>query len=294
MWTIFSDLRNLKINGRADRIFRVVGYGTILVLLCFVSGLMAVIVITTSLIGGLAFFLLRSLQPGSASLIHSLSPRSRRWVRASSIISSLCFLLVLGCAYTGETSGRSLPLLLPLLLIVAFLSIDQLKRGLALAVPIGCVLFFVNCTELSMARAWESPWWVQIILFMAALTGVILTFAAVWTYYILPRESHDLRHVLVAFAYSFVVLLLFVISLDSPKAIHVRMAKCDWKKLTKLHPHIPPGLEAFFPTTWGHWVRLRGIRRRIAGPLVCSRSRSAPKAVVIFINIEPVLPQARL
>jgi len=34
MWTIFSDLRNLKINGRADRIFRVVGYGTILVLLC--------------------------------------------------------------------------------------------------------------------------------------------------------------------------------------------------------------------------------------------------------------------
>ena len=35
MWAIFTDLRNLKTSHRVDRIFRVVGYGTILVLLCF-------------------------------------------------------------------------------------------------------------------------------------------------------------------------------------------------------------------------------------------------------------------
>ena len=35
MWAMFSNLRYPKTNHRVDRIFRIVGYGTILVLLCF-------------------------------------------------------------------------------------------------------------------------------------------------------------------------------------------------------------------------------------------------------------------
>ena len=129
-----------------------------------------------------------------------------------------------------------LPLWLPLLLIVASLSSDRLKRGLALAGPMGCVLFFVNSKILLMARAFEAPWWVQIVLFMAALAGVILTCTAVWTYFTLPREWHDLLKLLGALAYTFVVLFLFVMVQepeDRPKAIHVRMAKMRLEEINE-------------------------------------------------------------
>ena len=249
--------RSADTNRRVDRIFRIVGYGTILVLLCFVSHLTAKIVITTSLIGALALFILRSPQPGNAFLMHSLSPRSRRWARAASIVSSICFLLVLGFAYTDEPLVgifMSLPLLLPLLLIVAFLSSDHLKRGLALAGPMGCVLFFVYSTLLSMARAAEGPWWVQILLFMAALAGVILTCTAVWTYFTLPRESHDLRKLLAAFAYTFVVLFLFEIVLgpgDSPKAIHMRRANMRLEEINKATSAYATRFGGVFPKNLG-------------------------------------------
>ena len=55
-----------------------------------------------------------------------------------------------------------------------------------------------------------------------------MTCTAAWTYYTLPRENHDLRKLLGAFAYPFVVLVLFVLTLnpeDSPQAIHVQLAK---------------------------------------------------------------------
>ena len=279
MWAIFTDLRNLKTSHRVDRIFRVVSYGTILVLLCFADAVVEAaresaggysylaerIVITTSLAGGLAFLCLRLLQPRGAFLIQSLSPHSRRSVRAVSIVSSICFLLFIGAAYCEDLLGPGrmvfstflflfLALWLPLLLIVAFLSGGQLKRGLALAVATGCVLFFRNKTLLSIARAAESPWWVQIVLFMAALAGVILTCTAIWAYYTLPRENHDLRKLLGAFAYAFVVLFLFWIAQgpeDSPQAIHGRVAKMRLEEINKATSAYATRFGGVFPQNLG-------------------------------------------
>jgi hypothetical protein len=278
MWTIFTDLRKLKTSHRVDRIFRIAGYGTILLLLCFAdvvleppkgaaaggySYLAERIVITTSLAGGLVFLCLRLLQPRGAFLIQSLSPHSRRSVRAVSILSSIYFLLFIGVAYCGDLLGPgrmvfsifpSLPLLLPLLLIVAFLSSDKLKGGLALGVATGCVLFFRNKTLLSMARAAESPWWVQIVLFMAALAGVILTCTAIWAYYTLPRENHDLRKLLHAFAYAFVVLFLFWIAQgpeDSPQVIHGRVAIMRLEEINKATSAYATRFGGVFPQDLG-------------------------------------------
>src|SRR6516162_1390185 len=114
MWKMFGDLRKLETNDRVDRIFRIVGYGTILLLLCFAdlvfeppsgaaaagySYLAAKIAIATSFVGVFAFLLLRAFQFRGAFLIQSLSPHSRRSVRAVSIVSSICFLLLVGVAY---------------------------------------------------------------------------------------------------------------------------------------------------------------------------------------------------
>jgi len=280
MWTIFTDLRKLKTSHRVDRIFRIAGYGTILLLLCFAdvvleppkgaaaggySYLAERIVIKTIFAGVLAFLCLRLLQPRGAFLIQSLSPHSRRSVRALSILSSIYFLLLVGVAYcedilVGARPGlvgnifASLPLWVPLLMIVSRLSGGQLKRGLALAVATGCVLFFRNKTLLSIARAAESPWWVQIVLFMAALAGVILTCTAIWAYYTLPRENHDLRKLLGAFAYAFVVLFLFWIAQgpeDSPQAIHGRVAKMRLEEINKATSAYATRFGGVFPQNLG-------------------------------------------
>lgn len=224
MWAVFGNLRYPKTNHRVDRIFRIVGYGTILVLLCFadvffeppVDGaaarynyLTGKIFITSSLVGVLSFLLLRSLRPRGGFLIQSLSPYSRRLVRAVSMGTSICFLLLIGVAYSGDLLGAgrmvfivflSLPLWLPLLLIVAFLSGGQLKRGLALAVAMYCTLFFVSMTIRSISRDFEDPWWIQLVPSLAALASLIMTGMTVWTYYTLPRDSHDLHKLLGEFS----------------------------------------------------------------------------------------------
>ena len=212
---MFGDLRKLETNDRVDRIFRIVGYGTILLLLCFAdlvfeppsgaaaagySYLAAKIAIATSFVGVFAFLLLRAFQFRGAFLIQSLSPHSRRSVRAVSIVSSICFLLLVGVAYCGDLLGAgsmvgslflSLPLWLPLFLTVAFLSSGQLKRGLVLAVALYCTLFFVSITILSISRDWEVPWWIQLALSLAALASLIMTGMSLWTYHTLPHENRD-------------------------------------------------------------------------------------------------------
>ena len=224
---------------RVDRIFRAVGYGTILLLICFTSTLAAKIVFTGSLIGALGFLIVRKRRPSGGFEIQLLSPRSHWLVRTVNTVMPICFLTVLlAVTSAGGLSGiiLSLPFLLPLLLIVDFLRSGQPKRGLALTVPMGLVLFFVSRTKLSIAHAWEHSWWDQFALFVIALAGVVMTCTAAWTYYSLPRESHDLRKLLAGFAYPFVVLVLFVLTLnpeDSPQAIHVEMAKRRLDEINK-------------------------------------------------------------
>jgi hypothetical protein len=227
---MFSPSRNAGTQRRADRIFRIVGYGTILLLACFISMLATKIVLTSCLLGALAFFTLRKRRPAAACTIPS-SAHSRWLVLTVTIVTFVCFLTILFAATSQEALGGivwSLPFLLPLLRIVNLLRSDQLKKGLALAAAMGFLYFFVCKTLFSIARAWESSWWEQSALFMAAVAGVIMTCASGWAYYALPREAHDIRRLLVAFGYPFVLLVLFVLTLnpeDNPEAIHVQMAR---------------------------------------------------------------------
>ena len=253
MWAIFTDLRNLKTSHRVDRIFRVVSYGTILVLLCFADAVVEAaresaggysylaerIVIKTIFAGVLAFLCLRLLQPRGAFLIQSLSPHSRRSVRALSILSSIYFLLLVGVAYcedllVGARPGlvgnifASLPLWVPLLMIVSRLSGGQLKRGLALAVAMYSTLFLMSIWILSISRDWEDPWWIQLVLSFAVLASLFTTSMAVWSYYTLPRETNDLHKLLGPFFY-FVLLFGFVQPFlprqGDRQTIHAQMAK---------------------------------------------------------------------
>jgi hypothetical protein len=228
---MFSPSRSAGTQRRADRIFRIVGYGAILLLACFISMLATKIVLTSCLLGALAFFTLRKRRATAACTIPS-SAHSRWLVHTVSIVTLVCFLTIL-CAATSEAALGgiiwSLPFLLPLLRIVNLLRrSDQLKKGLARAAGMGFLVFIVCKTLFSIARAWESPWWEQTGLFMAAVAGVIMTCASGWAYYALPRESHDIRRLLAAFGYPFVLLFLFVLWLspeNSPEAIHVQMAR---------------------------------------------------------------------
>jgi hypothetical protein len=251
---MFSTSSNARTDRRVDRIFRIVGYGTILLLACFISMLAAKIVLTSCLLGALAFFTLRR-RPATACTIPSSAPT--RWlVRTVSIVTLVFFLMVLSAICATSSANAiggmvlSLPFLLPLLCVVNLLRSNQLKKGLALAAAIGFLVFVVCKTRFSIARAWEEPWWAQSGLFIAAVAGVIMTCASGWAYYALPRESHDLRKLLGAFAYPFVVLVLFVLTLnpeDSPQHIHIEMAKIRLDEINKATSEYAKSFGGVFP-----------------------------------------------
>ena len=257
MWTMFSYLRKLRTEHGIDRVFRIVGYGTVLILCAFVlfslfleppswteatGDFLAGFVLTISLISIVVLLILRTLQSGRTVPIPILSPQSLRWVRALSVVSSICFLCVLGMAYSDVGLAGIvwwLPFWLPLLLVVAILRGTRLKKRVALAVTMGCALFFASIAILRIARDWEEPWWIQLLLSLAALAYLIMIFTAVRTYYVLPRERHDLRKLLGAFIYSFVVLLLLTASIRSPafyqdpQTIHAQMARMKLEEINR-------------------------------------------------------------
>jgi hypothetical protein len=140
-------LRKFTTKYGVDRIFRVIGYGTVLILCSFVlfsflephswtdaiGDFLAGVVLAISLISIVALLILRIHQPRRTVPIPIVSPRGLWFLRALSVVSSICLLFVLGTAY-GDTGFGGiflcLPLWLPLLLILAFLNTDRLKKVL--------------------------------------------------------------------------------------------------------------------------------------------------------------------
>jgi len=120
---------------------------------------------------------------------------------------------------------QSLPLSVPLLMIVSFLSGGQLKRGLALAVAMYSTLFLVSILDLVSIPTLSNPR-DQLLPSLAVLASLFTTSMAVWSYYTLPRETHDLDKLLGSFSYFFLLFVFVVVSANGPIALkHAQMAK---------------------------------------------------------------------
>ena len=174
-----------------ERLFRILGYGTILLLLGFLlfafflepptwseaaGDLLAGIVFVILLISLVALLLLYLVQKIDFFEPPLLSAQSARWVHRASVASLISFFFVLGIAFFYQKIVGIflwLPFWLPLLLIVLYLRSNTPKKGLALSVAMGLTLFLVFYSLFSIERDWESALWIQGSLVLAALSQLI-------------------------------------------------------------------------------------------------------------------------
>lgn len=117
----------------------------------------------------------------------------------------------LGWGWMGLVMGS--PFWLPYLFILVRLQGKATQSGLALAVAMGCVMFFPAGTLVSVAREWDRSWWIQASLALAALAQPLMAAAAVRTYYTMPRERRDRRKLLWSGAYGWGLFFWFASTL---------------------------------------------------------------------------------
>ncbi|MGA8313319.1 MAG: hypothetical protein WB755_25065 [Terriglobales bacterium] len=235
-----------------ERLFRILGYGTILLLLGFLlfafflepptwseaaGDLLAEIVFVILLISLVALPLLYLVRKIDFFEPPLLSAQSARWVHRASVASLISFFFVLGIAFFYQKIVGIflwLPFWLPLLLIVLYLRSNTPKKGLALSVAMGLTLFLLFYSLFSIERDWESALWIQGSLVLAALSQLILAGAAIRTYYSLPKEPRDLHKLLWSLAYGFVLFCLLVTTLpfEDKETIHEKMAE---RRLEDIH-----------------------------------------------------------
>jgi hypothetical protein len=214
---------------RSDRLFRILGYGGIAFLLGILLWAVyepiklsdATRTVLTWTVGAVVcielialtilYILPRAVQP---RLRPPVSPLTRRWLRRvtlTSVISFGCFIgIVLGFGDGVVDLFWSFPFWLPGLFIFVYLRGSRPKTGLALAVAMGCTLFFAIAMARSVADDWSDGWRIHNSLTFAMLVPLILSATAIRTYYTMPRERGDLRQLLWSSTYGGIVLILLL------------------------------------------------------------------------------------
>jgi hypothetical protein len=212
---------------RRDRLFRILGYGGIGFLLGILLWAVyepiklsdAARTALTWTLGGVVcielialtilYILPRAVQP---SLRPPVSPLTGRWLRRvelTSVISFVCVIaMVLGFGDGVVDLFWSVPFSLPCLFIFVYLRGSRPKTGLALAVAMGCTLFFAIAEARSVADDFGASWRIHNRLTLAMLVPLILSATAIRTYYTMPRERGDLRQLLWSATYGIVLILL--------------------------------------------------------------------------------------
>ena len=186
------------------RLFRIVAYGTVVLLFLLPAFLLEpqkwseagwhvllaeilFIIVSSSLGTRPLLYFVPKIEVFETPL---LSVQSARWIYRVSVATLISFYLVLGIAFLDQKILGIFwwtPVWLPLLLIVRYLQSKTLKKGLALSVAMGFTLFVAFYSWFSIERDWESAWWIQGSLVLAALSQLILAGAAIRTYYSLPK-----------------------------------------------------------------------------------------------------------
>lgn len=286
-----------RVSGQeGERLFRILGYGTILLLLGFLlfafflepptwseaaGDLLAEIVFVILLISLVALLLLYLVRKIDFFEPPLLSAQRARWVHRASAASLISLFFVFGIAFFYQKIVGIflwLPFWLPLLLIVLYLRSNTPKKGLALSVAMGLTLSLVFYSLFSIERDWESALWIQGSLVLAALSQLILAGAAIRTYYALPKEPRDLHKLLWSLAYGFVLFCSLVTTLPShiedKKTIHAKMAKNRLESINKAASSyanlfggvFPESLGALGSPPWGQQANCRAaglLERRL-------------------------------
>lgn len=227
------------------RLFRILGYGTIVVLIVVLlfarwleppnwsqaaadrlAGTVSVMVLI-SLAALLFLYLVRRPDFFETAI---LSAPSARWIRRVRVASLISLVLALGAAFFLQRIVGiflALPFWLPLLLSVIYLYSNTPKIGLALSVAMGLCLSLGFGSWFSVERDWESAGWIQISLVLAALLQLTLAAAAIRTYYSLPNEPRDLGKLLWSLAYGFLLLNMVFVStpFEDKETLHDKMAR---------------------------------------------------------------------
>jgi hypothetical protein len=137
-------------------------------------------------------------------------------VRLSSLISFICVLgIALGLGDGFTNLFLSFPFWMPCLIIFLRLRGSALKAGLAQAVAMGCTLFVAIAMAHSFADDWSVSSWIVNSLALATLAPLIMSAAAIRTYYTMTRERGDLSKLLWSSAYGSALLSCVLVSLPA-------------------------------------------------------------------------------
>jgi hypothetical protein len=182
------------------------GTGTLLTRIVLVFVLIEVIVLTV------LYYFAREIPSVSSPPVSTVTLRWLYRVRLLSLISFSCILgIALGLGDGLVGLFLSLPFWMPCLIIFLRLRGSALKAGLALAVAMGCTLFVAIAMVHSFADDWSVSSWIVNSLALATLAPLIMSAAAIRTYYTMTGERGDLSKLLWSSAYGS-MLLLFVLS----------------------------------------------------------------------------------
>ena len=216
----------------SGRRFRILGYGGITLLLgvllasvyepikwsegtdILLTQIVLIFVLIEVIVLIVLYYLAREIPSVSSPPVSTVTSRWLYRVRLLSLVSFSC---ILGIAL-GLRDGLvlvnlflSLPFWMPCLIIFLRLRGSALKAGLALAVAMGCTLFVAIAMVHSFADDWSVSSWIVNSLALATLAPLIMSAAAIRTYYTMTRERGDLSKLLRSSAYGS-MLLLFVLS----------------------------------------------------------------------------------
>lgn len=231
-----------RIARASGRLFRILGYGgiTLLVGVLLVSvyepikwsegtgTLLTRIVLVFVLIEVIALIVLyyfaREIPSVSSPPVSTVTFRWLYRVRLLSLVSFSCILgIALGLGDGLVDLLLSLPFWMPCLIIFLRLRGSALKAGLALAVAMGCTLFVAIAMVHSFADDWSVSGWIVNSLALATLVPLIMSAAAIRTYYTMTRERGDLSKLLRSSAYGSI--LLFSVWSSLPAAV--------WEKIPR-------------------------------------------------------------
>ena len=216
-----------RIARASGRLFRILGYGGITLLLSVLlvsvyepikwsegtdirlTRIVLVFVLIEVIVLIVLYYLAREIPSVSSPPVSTVTSRWLYRVRLLSLISFSCILgIALGLGGGLVSLFLSLPFWMPCLIIFLRLRGSALKAGLALAVAMGSTLF----VAIAMVHSfWSISSWIVNSLALATLAPLIMSAAAIRTYYTMTRERGDLSKLLRSSAYGS-MLLLFVLS----------------------------------------------------------------------------------
>jgi hypothetical protein len=236
MLAIFNNLRELMGNNRADRIFRIVAYGTIFILLGFflflfvlfvfvkslkwtdaTGDLVGLIILIISLISIVVLFELYALQPKNAVPIPLLSSgelRHRRILTWTSVLTLVCLVFLILSWVSSEKKLDYFVGLLPVYLSYGFIVLrlysGSFRAGLKLAIAMGSAFGIASVYLIRYLIRWDKNWLILGILAIATLLQTVLVVVATKTLIGMPGPSKWRIRSLGSFAYGAVLVRIFL------------------------------------------------------------------------------------